>query len=36
MDDKLFREALVQFSIEESNGIVQEEHREGLLPVLFR
>ena len=36
MDDKLFREALVQFSIDESTGIVHEDHRKGLLPVLFR
>ncbi len=36
MDDKGFREALVQFSIDETNGVVQEEHREELLPILFR
>ncbi|XP_063970096.1 small subunit processome component 20 homolog [Lytechinus pictus] len=36
MDDKLFRDALVHFGIDESTGVVDPLHREGLLPILFR
>ena len=36
MDDKLFRDALVHFGIDETTGVIDALHREGLLPILFR
>ncbi|XP_078582715.1 small subunit processome component 20 homolog isoform X3 [Branchiostoma floridae x Branchiostoma japonicum] len=36
LQDKEFREELTLFSIDQDNSVVQQEHREGLLPVLFR
>ena len=36
MEDKKFREALVQFSIDETTGVVGAGHREGLIPILMR
>ncbi|XP_071791922.1 small subunit processome component 20 homolog isoform X2 [Asterias amurensis] len=36
MEDKKFRGMLVQFSIDETAGVVAANHREGLLPILMR
>ncbi|XP_022111823.1 small subunit processome component 20 homolog [Acanthaster planci] len=36
MEDNKFRETLVQFSIDETTGVVAANHREGLLPILLR
>ncbi|XP_078664356.1 small subunit processome component 20 homolog isoform X2 [Branchiostoma floridae x Branchiostoma belcheri] len=36
LQDKEFREELTLFSIDQESSTVQQEHREGLLPVLFR
>ncbi|XP_066264950.1 small subunit processome component 20 homolog [Branchiostoma lanceolatum] len=36
LQDKEFREELTHFSIDQESSVVQQEHREGLLPVLFR
>lgn len=35
MDDKTFKNEIVLFSVDKENSIIQEEHREGILPVLM-
>ncbi|KAK4290563.1 hypothetical protein Pmani_036542 [Petrolisthes manimaculis] len=36
LDDKSFKNALTQFSIDGSEQVVEEKHREGLMPYLMR
>ncbi|XP_071832829.1 small subunit processome component 20 homolog isoform X3 [Apostichopus japonicus] len=36
MEDKSFTDALLLFNIDEESGLIEDHHRDGLLPVLFR
>ena len=36
LDDKSFKNEIVVFSLDPETSVIQDEHRDGLLPVLMR